>query len=114
MVKKGDVVLVSFPFSQDLSLSKPRPAVILWVNPIGDDVTLCAITSQNIDCLFPEDLPLSPQDPEFSITGLKSSSKIRTTRTSTSTKQCIIRHFRKLGSRQMHLLNSKLLEILQL
>jgi mRNA interferase MazF len=45
MVNKGDIVLVKFPFSQDISKAKARPAVILWVNSMGDDVTLCAITS---------------------------------------------------------------------
>lgn len=69
MVGKGDIVLVKFPFS-DLSQAKLRPAVVLWVNPTGDDVTLCAITSQNIDQLSPEDIPLLFPDPEFSTTGL--------------------------------------------
>jgi mRNA interferase MazF len=114
MVNKGDIVLVKFPFSQDISKAKARPAVILWVNSMGDDVTLCAITSQNVDRLFPEDIPLLLQDSEFSITGLKSDSKIRAARISTSTKQCIIRKFGKPGPQKLQFLNAKLIEMFQL
>jgi len=113
VVTKGDIVLVKFPFS-DLSQTKPRPAVILWVNPAGDDITLCAITSQNIDQLSVEDIPLLPTDPEFSSTGLRVPSKIKTTRIATLTKQLVIRKFGGLGTEQIHTLNEKLIEMLQL
>jgi mRNA interferase MazF len=113
MVGKGDIVLVKFPFS-DLSDAKPRPAVILWVNPTGIDVTLCAITSQNVDQLSLEDIPIFPTDPEFLLTGLRVPSKIRTTRIATLTKQLVIRRFGKLGTQQIQQLNQKLTEILEL
>jgi mRNA interferase MazF len=113
MVSKGDIVLIKFPFS-DLSDAKPRPAVILWVNPTGNDVTLCSITSQNVDQLSPEDLPILLTDPEFSLTGLRVPSKIRTTRIATLTKQLVIRRFGKLGSQQMQQLNQKLAKMLDL
>ena len=41
---KGDVVTISFPFS-DLSGSKKRPAFVL-ANLTGDDIILCQITSR--------------------------------------------------------------------
>lgn len=113
MVDKGDVVLVKFPFS-DLSQAKARPAVILWIDPAGDDITLCAITSQNIDQLSPEDIPLLSNDPEFPGTGLRVPSKIRTTRITTLTKQLVIRKFGSLDTQQIRILNEKLIEILQL
>jgi mRNA interferase MazF len=106
-------VLIKFPFS-DLSDAKPRPAVILWINPTGNDITLCAITSQNIDQLSPEDIPILPTDPEFSLTGLRVPSKIRNTRIATLTKQLVIRRFGKLGSQQMQQLNQKLAKMLDL
>jgi mRNA interferase MazF len=113
MVSKGDIVLVQFPFS-DLSQTKLRPAVILWINPVGNDVTLCAVTSQKVDQLSPEDIPLLPTDPEFSNTVLRVSSKVRTTRMATLTKQLVIRRFGSLGTQQIQLLNEKLTEMLQL
>jgi mRNA interferase MazF len=113
MVTKGDIVLVQFPFS-DLSQAKLRPAVVLWVDQTGNDVTLCAITSQNADQLSPEDLPILATDPEFSITGLRVSSKIRTTRIATLTKQLVVRQFGKLGTQQAQQLNQKLIEMFQL
>ncbi|AIE74293.1 MULTISPECIES: type II toxin-antitoxin system PemK/MazF family toxin, partial [unclassified Synechocystis] len=78
-LSKGDIVLVPFPFS-DLSQTKLRPAVILWVDSQGQDVTVCFISSRNIDQISPEEVALIPEDPEFSETGLKVASKIRVTK----------------------------------
>ena len=54
--RRGDIVLVSFPFT-DLSSSKRRPALVVSPDPFneqGQDVVLIAITSQepddNADC----------------------------------------------------------------
>jgi mRNA interferase MazF len=44
LLKKGDVVIVPFPFS-DLSQSKRRPALVISELQ-GDDLILCQITSQ--------------------------------------------------------------------
>jgi mRNA interferase MazF len=114
MVRKGDIVLVNFPFSDDFSQAKPRPAVILWVSPTGNDVTFCAITSQGLNQLFPEDIPILPTDPEFPMTGLRVPSKIRTTRIATLTKDLVIKRFGKLGPQQIKLLNTRIVEMLQL
>jgi mRNA interferase MazF len=49
--KRGDIVLVSFPFT-DLSSSKRRPALVISpdaFNQQGEDVVLVAITSQQPD-----------------------------------------------------------------
>ena len=46
--KRGDIVLVPFPFT-DLSSSKRRPALIVspdWFNSSNQDLVLVAITSQ--------------------------------------------------------------------
>ena len=42
-MKKGDIVLITFPFS-DLSGSKLRPAIILCTNKL--DITVCFITTR--------------------------------------------------------------------
>lgn len=50
--KRGDIVLVSFPFT-DLSSSKRRPALVVSPDPFnerGQDLVVVAITSQ-----MPED-----------------------------------------------------------
>jgi mRNA interferase MazF len=61
-MKKGDIVLVPFPFT-DLSQTKLRPAVVLYTEPTNNDVTLCFITSQGIGTLFAGEFLLDIADP---------------------------------------------------
>ncbi len=49
--KIGDIVLVSFPFS-DFSQKKIRPALVVSNNLKGKDVILCGITSQKDENLI--------------------------------------------------------------
>jgi mRNA interferase MazF len=69
---KGDVVVIPFPFS-DLSHSKRRPALVIAA-PVGDDLILCAISSQarKDDPLAVE---IAPSD--FSAGSLKKVSHVR-------------------------------------
>ncbi|MFH1240212.1 MAG: type II toxin-antitoxin system PemK/MazF family toxin [Candidatus Diapherotrites archaeon] len=68
---KGDVVVISFPFS-DLSQSKRRPAFVL-AKPQGDDLILCQITSKNTKDNYA--IPLLENDFEKGL--LKQDSNIR-------------------------------------
>jgi mRNA interferase MazF len=69
-MKKGDIVLITFPFS-DLSGSKLRPAIILCTNKL--DITVCFITTR-LGWQEPTDILIIPS----TINGIKKSSLIRT------------------------------------
>ena len=77
--KKGEIVLVQFPFT-DLSQTKLRPAIVVCANESLNEITLCFISSQNIDTLEEGEFSLRTSDPEFPSTGLRMSSKVRVTR----------------------------------
>lgn len=113
-LKKGDIVLAPFPFT-DLSQSKLRPAVILWVSSTGSqDTTICFISSQNLTDLKPEELLISDSDPEFKNTGLKVSSKVVVSRLVTLDRNLITRRIGYLGINQTKLLNTLLKEAFRL
>ncbi len=110
---KGDIVLVPFPFT-DLSQTKLRPALTLWIDSKGNEVTLCFISSQSLTNLSPEEFSLDPADPEFVSTGLKVASKVRVARIVTLERRLITRRIGKLGTNQIQQLNKILIKIFQL
>ncbi|MEB3174042.1 MAG: type II toxin-antitoxin system PemK/MazF family toxin [Cyanobacteriota bacterium] len=110
---KGDIVLVPFPFT-NLSQTKIRPAVVLWVDPQGQDITLCFISSQNLDRITSDELILARDDPEFTQTGLKVTSKIRATRIVTLERRLLQRRLGRLGQQQLQRLNEVLKFTLQI
>jgi mRNA interferase MazF len=112
-LSKGDIVLVTFPFT-DLSQTKLRPAVVLWVDSAGNDLTLCFISSQNITSCSPEEFAINPSDPEFAGTGLKVASKIRLARIVTLERNLVTRCIGKLGINQIKQLNNVLIQTFQL
>ena len=105
---KGDIVLVPFPFT-DLSQTKLRPGVVLWVDSQGQDITVCFISSQNLDCIS-----IEPSDPEFTRTGLKLASKIRVARVVTLERRLIKRRLGSLGQQQIQHLNAALSRAFQI
>lgn len=75
--KRGDVVLLPFPFT-DLTSSKQRPALIISeddFNRDGVDVVVCAITSQNPD--EASEYELSLKEKEIKNAGLPKPSKVK-------------------------------------
>lgn len=72
---KGDIVLITFPFT-DLSGSKLRPAIVLADTNL--DLTVCFITTQ-IQWQEPTDVLLSPSPSN----GLRRQSLIRTSKIAT-------------------------------
>lgn len=110
---RGDIVLVDFPFT-DLSQTKLRPALIVWVSLNGEDVVVCAITSQNLKTLEPEDFLIDTTDPEFAETGLRVASKVRVTRVATLRRSLLLKKLGKLGTEQRKGLNTKLVQAFQI
>jgi mRNA interferase MazF len=106
-LKKGDIVLVPFPFT-DLSQTKLRPGVVLWVDPQGQDVTLCFISSQNLENITPDEVYLAPGESEFLQTGLKVSSKIRVAKVVTLERRLLQKRLGQLGEKQIERLNKAL------
>src|SRR3989338_952000 len=72
-LKRGDVILVPFPFT-DLSSTKVRPAVIVSADPQEDDVIIAFISSVLPKTISLSDLVLLTNDPDFGQTGLKKDS----------------------------------------
>jgi mRNA interferase MazF len=105
-MKKGDVVLIPFPFS-DLSGNKNRPAVILIKSQ--NDVTVCFITTQ-LKGQTRFDIVLQPSE----INGLKRISMIRINKIATIDIDMVIGKLGNLDEHDFNLLNRKLLEILEL
>ena len=103
---KGDIVLITFPFT-DLSGSKLRPAVVLAQTNL--DVTVCFITTQ-IQWQELTDVTISPN----STNGLKAASLVRTSKIATLEKSLSKGLLGKLNTKEVSELNDKLKQLLQL
>lgn len=112
-LEKGNIILVPFPFT-DLSQTKLRPAVVLWADNRGKDVTLCFISSQKVDSLTMYEFVISSDDPEFSMTGLKVTSKVRVTRIVTLERRLLQRRLGRLSSQLEASLDQALIHAFQL
>ena len=75
-VRRGDVVLTRFPYS-DLSGASVRPALVFSQGRIGNDVVLVGISSVVRSPLPPTDVLVAPSHAEFPQTGLRNDSVIR-------------------------------------
>lgn len=96
-LRRGDVVLVPFPFA-DLSGSKVRPATIVSADPQGPELIVAFITSV-LTNRSPRgaEVEVSPTDPEFQATGLKTSSIIRMDKLVTLSRKMISRRLGVMG-----------------
>ncbi|MCI0743808.1 MAG: type II toxin-antitoxin system PemK/MazF family toxin [Verrucomicrobia subdivision 3 bacterium] len=89
--KRGDVVLVPFPFT-DLSSAKQRPALIVSAdafNAVRDDVLVAAITSQIPGKLAIDEFMIPPS--ELAACGLPKPSIIRLTKLAALHQRLIIK-----------------------
>ena len=105
-MRKGDIVLIPFPFT-DLSGQKKRPALVL-ITTITD-VTVAFITSQ-LQWQSEYDINLEPS-PE---NGLKKISLIRLSKLATIDIELVIGRVGSLSEVEIEELNKNLIELLQL
>jgi mRNA interferase MazF len=103
---KGDVVLITFPFT-DLSGSKLRPAVVLTQTNL--DLTVCFITTQ-IQWQEQSDILIQPNETN----GLKGASLIRISKIATLDKSLSKGLLGRLNQNELSELNSKLRLLFQL
>ena len=77
-MKRGDVVLITFPFS-DLKGIKVRPAVVISANTynLTSQDALFMLISSNVTNPRLTDYLISSSHPDFKLTGLKVSSVVK-------------------------------------
>jgi len=95
----GDVVLVSFPFT-DLSSTKLRPAVIVSTETVHDceeDYTLLFISSVTPDKIENYELVFEKTHPDYKLSGLKKKSVFKANKIVTLQKNLLKRKMGKLG-----------------
>jgi len=104
--RKGDVVVVPFPFS-DLTQTKRRPALVL-AELEGDDLILCQITSRWVHDKYT--IPLD--DVDFDEGGLRQPSYIRPNRLFTAEKSIILYRAGRLKPEKIKEVIDKVIDIL--
>jgi mRNA interferase MazF len=105
-MKKGDVVLIKFPFT-DLSGSKLRPALVLFES--GDDVVVSFITSVLAE-RFTGDVSLVKSEQN----GLKKDSVLRLAKLATLSKSLIAGRIGNFSKEEMAAVNRGLREVFQI
>jgi mRNA interferase MazF len=91
-----------------------RPALVLHANLTLDEITLCFISSQNINNLSSEEFAILTSDEEFRETGLRISSKVRVTRIVTLQSRLILRQLGRLRDRQIKQLNNIMKQVFRI
>jgi mRNA interferase MazF len=105
-MKKGDLVLLSFPFT-DLKGNKIRPALVLVVSDL--DVIVAFITSQ-FKWQNQFDIIISPSKSN----GLKKESLLRLSKITTIDKELVLGKLGELSDIDQKIINNKLSELLKL
>jgi mRNA interferase MazF len=90
-------------------------SIVLWASSTGsNDITLCFISSQNLNNIRKEEFLIFDSDDEFPETGLKCTSKVIVSRIVTIDRILITRHFGNLGVNQLQQLNELIIETFNL
>jgi len=108
-MKKGDMVLVYFPFT-DFENAKLRPAAVLIPENKYGDICLAFITSKAIEDDI-DNLVINQEEKDFSKTGLKVSSTIKVGKIATLHKDLIAGKIGALSKKHIKKLNEILKKI---
>ena len=109
--KRGDVVLVPFPFT-DLSTAKQRPALVVSadsLNSTRDDVLVAAITSQVPPALAADEFLISGNDMKTS--GLPKKSIVRLSKLASLHRQLIVKRIGTLPPQPLAQLLARLRQL---
>ena len=104
---KGDLVVISFPFS-DLTGSKRRPALVIS-NLKGDDLILCQITSKNIK----DEYAIEIKDDDFEEGSLRQESNIRPNKIFTADENIIFYKIGRLTKDKIDEVLNKIIELIK-
>ena len=95
-LSRGDVVLTRFPFT-DLTGASLRPALVVSMGQIGQDIILAAISSVLRGTLVPTDYTVDTTHSEFAMTGLRVTSVFRIHKLATVERSVISRRLGRIG-----------------
>ena len=95
-LSRGDVVLTRFPFT-DLTGASLRPALVISMGQIGQDIILAAISSVLRGTLVPTDYTVDTTHSEFAMTGLRVTSVFRIHKLATVERSVISRRLGRIG-----------------
>ncbi|MFZ2602801.1 MAG: type II toxin-antitoxin system PemK/MazF family toxin [Candidatus Omnitrophota bacterium] len=115
MIKRGDIILIKFPFT-DLTSVKVRPALVVssdQYNSASNDAIFMLITSK-ISNLFMEDLLVDANHPEFRPTGLKQPSLFKIDRIVILSKAIAARKLGEAGHQIMNEISLRLKKVLSI
>lgn len=95
-LKRGDIILVPFPFT-DLTSSKVRPGVIVSANPQRNDIIIAFISSVVPNTLGETDFVLTTRNPDFASTNLKKDSVFKMNKLLTISSALILRRLGRIN-----------------
>ena len=108
MIEEGQIVLFRFP-QTDQTEGKLRPALLIRQLPGQyDDWLICMISSRLDQKNIEFDEIISPDDNDFSQSGLKLSSIIRISRIAVVSKDILLGKIGKIGSQRLLRIKQKL------
>jgi len=113
MIAEGQIILFQFP-QTDHKLGKLRPALILRKLPGHfDDWLICMISSQLNQEITGFDEIITPEDPIFKYTGLKTASLIRLGRLAVVDSAILSGRIGNLDDNRMRIIKRKLAQWIQ-